>query len=246
MDEQQFVENYKLFHIINTMMPRPEPIEMAFTETVKFMPSLKNIVEVKDSSIQGKGVFALQDILPGQIATVYPCHGFYHRGVCQFKDYKMFFKNMETSFYGNPCILDDGLLGHMVNDSARNVGNLSQLSKDNIKNCIEYLIESTQYSNCALVPGDHFVYVKATKPIAAGEELLCSYGPVYWCNNLNEEEIKALLKNYLDMCTESQRTFIFGLMFELSHIAPEVPENMFDGFANLLSMTDPSLLMNLF
>lgn len=153
-------------------------------------------VELKDSSIHGKGVFATRDINIGEIVTFYPCDyvlvkipksndhiqlgkgsEFIHTG--KLPDNILRYAHTtkhpipRMTIVGDPlCIDDSNYLGHMCNDGAK-----SHCKRDQMV----YKSISAQKMNAFLGPIDGFVFpIVAMKNIPKGTEILIHYGEDYW------------------------------------------------------------------
>jgi len=169
-------------------------------------PLQNNNIELKKSQLHGLGVFATENIEPNTIVTFYPAHAiinnnsvYLHNNI-NFEyanDYKLYFKNNIT-ISANPNIIDNTLLiGHLLNDSVciskeiEYIEHLEQLDQtEQIKkvkyDICKYLINSN--NNCQFVKNDYgFCYVKTIKFVKKGDELLLSYGPLYWLTKQRRE-----------------------------------------------------------
>ena len=240
MDEQNFVDFMEMLIIPIKMVRKPNPndIPSIITEAlsqVETFPYLKNLLEIKNSSIHGKGVFAKNNIHPNQVISLYPCHGIINGEVkyCEEKnsgDYDLLFNTnkykiklaggSDIFIYGNPYIQDEGLVGHLINDSYKDVSDLKNLNKHNIKNCLKYMLNSIKSDNCALVQCKEYVYVKTTKYINKGEELFTHYGYPFWCSELKPSELGLLMKEYILSHSESQQAYIKELFKQHCNTSP--------------------------
>ena len=140
-----------------------------------------NKVYVKQSNIEGLGVFAKNDIQCGEIVTIYPSdivrlpngNNLYYeftsdRNVTFHEKYA--YKTEYAIIAGdNTCIDDMNLVGHIVNDGCCTDG--TQKSNN------EY---HTNNNNCIYYPYHMFILIVAYKNISKDEELLVSYGLDYW------------------------------------------------------------------
>jgi len=240
MDEQHFVDFMEMLIIPIKMVRKPKPndIPSIITEAVLdsgTFPHLKNLLEIKNSSIHGKGVFAKNDIQPNQVVSLYPCHGIIigEHKYCEKKnsgDYDLLFnpneykikltRGSDIFIYGNPYFQDESLVGHLINDSYKDVSDLEHLNKHNIKNCLKYMLNSIKSDNCALVQCNEYVYVKTTKHINKGEELFTHYGIPFWCSELKPSELGLLMKEYKLSHSQSQQVYIKELFKQICHISP--------------------------
>ena len=158
-------------------------------------------VEVRSSAIHGKGVFAVQDIAAGEVATLYPADwvaymphetrrtpGHFELIIPSdrvdmpeggFLDTAYTYDVCANfSIQGDPTQHDDpNYLGHMLNDGAR-------ATVDPRSHRI-YCACTLAKSNCKFeIKNDGItVAVTAKRDITAGEELLVPYGVGYWTSH---------------------------------------------------------------
>lgn len=152
-----------------------------------------DIVEVRDSGVHGRGVFAKCDIPPRTVITCYPADVLLKKipgpgNKCSVtpktesadwanKNQQLMFRymlqiNSILSIIGNPEIAVPGYMGHMVNDGASCSGPEKEYT---------YLLASTASSNAMLSMIDDICPVIVSfKPIRAGTEVLVSYGVEHW------------------------------------------------------------------
>lgn len=243
MDEQKFVDIMEVTKILTTTTrPRGEvDIALSYYNAISHVgppPLLKNLLEVKNSDIHGKGVFAKNNIDANQVVSFYPCHGIIKKNLkyyCQEKNSgeygDLLFDSTEymiqlnriggrVFIYGNPYIQDEGSLGHLINDSYKNVSDLKHLNKHNMKLCLKYMLDAVKSNNCTLVQSNDYVYVKTTKYINKGEELLTHYGFPYWCSELKNSEVQLLFTEYAQSHSEPQQEYIKRLCNQLHHTCP--------------------------
>jgi len=242
MDEQKFVDTMDMGVLTMKMMGNRQDIDIPseITESTRkcgSFPLLQDVLEIRSSSIHGKGVFAKKDIHPNQVVTLYPCHGVmigklgycakkhrgdYEKALFNPDDYKIKLrKGSDTFIYGNPYTQDESLVGHLINDSYKDVRDFKNIDKANIPKCvIRYLISSIKSNNCALVQCEEYVYVKTTKFIHKGEELLAPYGYGYWCSEMKINEVDLLMKEYILAHSETQQKYIYFLYKQIIHTSP--------------------------
>ncbi len=211
MDETKF---RFMMNIINALYmrhhgERPTPCDL--TNTILNNPHLllqfPPAVVIKNSEIQGKGVFAIRDINKGDVITLYPCHGYSPTGNPEkFKTIlnpKIVHAELELiksgshsthgngiKIYGSPSIKCPNSMGHLINDCAeeKTVENLKNLqnSDSNIKMAnaaIEYYLNAETYRNCSIIHHENYCYIKANKDITRGTELRTCYEPSYWLSD---------------------------------------------------------------
>lgn len=245
MDEQKFVDFMEVTKMLTTTTIRPSgelDFALSLYNAISHVgpPPLlpKNLLEVKNSDIHGKGVFAKNNIDANQVVSLYPCHGIIKGNLkyyCQEKNSgeygDLLFDSTEymiqlnriggrVFIYGNPYIQDEGSLGHLINDSYKNVSDLKHLNKHNMKLSLKYMLDSVKSNNCTLVQCNDYVYVKTTKYINKGEELFTNYGFAYWCSELKFNEVELLFMEYIQSHSESQQEYIKRLLNQLHHTAP--------------------------
>ena len=170
------------------------------------VPIKHNTIELRASSIHGKGVFATEDIPKDTIITYYPAHAITENGkfIPNDKD-PDFIKNREEicrhygqyislpeniELIGNPNNTSNHLLlGHMINDPVGNVyknvnfEDTKDLTK--YKNLVaEYYIQGSKKRNSKIVFDEKNIVaaVISTKEIKKDEEILMYYEPQYWFN----------------------------------------------------------------
>ena len=180
-----------------------------------------DVIEVKDSKIHGKGVFAKQDIKTGSVVTLYPVDGYsddnktYHitdkltDKTNTFDDHS-YVVNDDLKIVADASKFDNPVqLGHMINDSVGNtfVGTTVHNIKDGV---YEYVMKSN--NNCSIKVNQKYglIYVVVTRNIDAGEELLTSYSPAFWFSRVSDD-----LKLFYEVCSEGKmaeflQTNVFG------------------------------------
>jgi hypothetical protein len=154
-------------------------------------------VVLKESPGKGMGVFTTKTFRKDAFVTVYPSHMVgmlldsermawvasreYTSEYAEKlgKDYAQ--KIMGGFIAGDPALLDEGL-GHMVNDGARSrspadVEVYRRVSKAK-GNVIPHVLSALPYDIQAAT-----VFMRATRDIEIGEELLYSYGAAYWSDD---------------------------------------------------------------
>lgn len=150
-------------------------------------------IEVKNSLIHGKGVFATNFIKKGSLITLYPPHiigltneSKMHTG-CLLpdvtveelpEDYKFTSPILKFTLYGIPSQYSNKrLMGHMLNDAASiGVKEKSQL----FLNKFTYIQDSLK-NNCEFfIIDSYFVGIVSKRDILKGEELTVTYGDMYW------------------------------------------------------------------
>lgn len=162
---------------------------------------LNKLIEIKDSNIHNKGVFAICDIPEKTILTFYPCHGY---SICLDKirtssdesnflltGCDEFFKSDVSNDYEfsvtnnfhicgiNSKTSNFNLLGHMINDSCGQT--FTEYTQTDIRNgIVKYVYYSHSNCRCFANKKNGYVYVIATKNIKKGEECFFSYEPSYW------------------------------------------------------------------
>jgi len=189
--------------------------KMKFVEDMFLLGHLRPVtlkyasnIEVKNSKIHGRGVFAKTKIPKNTVVTFYPPHAIHLDTdlidveesmdfIKKVKEYK-YDKLYGTSEYsynysflniiGDPNRTDNPqLLGHMLNDAVGNIFygiNFDQLSdKIFFKNTVaKYIILGMKNRNCIIKYHKKYplAYILTTRDIEKDEELLLLYGTVYW------------------------------------------------------------------
>jgi hypothetical protein len=154
-------------------------------------------VVLKESPGKGMGVFATKAFKKDSFVAVYPSHmvgteldGERVAWMCN-REYTMEYVNKLSKDYGqkimggviagDPALLEDGM-GHMVNDGARSrspadVEVYKRISKAK-ENVIPHILSGLPYDI-----QEATVFMRATRDIEIGEELLYSYGAAYWSDD---------------------------------------------------------------
>jgi hypothetical protein len=199
MLEEQFNETMKLMTMaaIQTCKSRYEIMLRLSLGGAPGMDPPKNMfpVELKNSKLHGKGVFAVQSIKKGELITMYPAHAVAYvdgkgatKVVCYDKEkqqnnfslkYAQFMYNtgLEKVFIvGNPEIeVTSAGIGHFVNDPYPDINMLEtnpKTFKAVGKAYIDYELRTQQSTNAKIVSKHLYAYVVATKDIEPGEEVL--------------------------------------------------------------------------
>lgn len=187
--------------LVETGQTTMEAIELCLVTHVAgvVLESILNIPvrsEVRPSSVAGLGVFALVDIEPGQIVTLYPAHCLINRkrpddsnclvnpslptelaininrDIDLLTQYMYSFENI--NIVGHPKMpLAPHYHGHMINDSCT----LAQQG-DN------YDKYSTQHANVDFLIVPAAVAMVALQKVPAGGEFFNSYGEEYWKSHM--------------------------------------------------------------
>ena len=161
--------------------------------------------ELRDSPGKGKGVFMLEPVKKGRYVTVYPSHAVFRccvdldregvHGTKQvfdtighmqsveitdekFAKYTLGAKYKNLVIMGDPSICAPHALGHMINDKARSKSVKDEGIYTNVSTRGQNVTPETLFieENDTLP----VIFMKATRDIAANEELFYSYGLNYW------------------------------------------------------------------
>jgi SET domain-containing protein len=150
------------------------------------LPEL-NKVYLDKSKIDGLGVFAKENLIKGEIISMYPSdivrlhqqNHYYEARSDQVKDnndineryaYKL---NDYCSIMGDQNLINNtNLVGHFINDGSQTDGSYQHNQ--------EYNIKTHQTRNCKYYPYRLFVLIVTTKNVEKDEELLVPYGIDYW------------------------------------------------------------------
>ena len=184
---------------------------------VNYPPPLKysKDIEIRDSKLHGKGVFAKTHIPKNTIITFYPAHAIglnddliianadldFSKVIKKCKYDKLYGTSDYSYDYnflnliGNPKQIDNELLlGHMLNDAVGNI--FSNISYENIQNTLlfknttsKYIIWGTKKRNCIIQYHMKYplAYILTTRDIMKDEELLIMYGSTYWFDHTYEK-----------------------------------------------------------
>jgi len=188
-----------------------------------------NRVHVDASSIAGagKGLFASQKILAGEVFTCYPGDALLFRSASADDSLDVLFgehvpshrrdasrvaasearayeiptrhEGAPVGLVGDPELAHQpAYLGHMVNDCAT----LTSSAADSVA---QYALTAAKTANAAHVPveGCHMASI-ALKDIEEGEEVTCSYGPRYWLSRLGCT-VSEMQRAELDLGVELRR-----------------------------------------
>lgn len=158
-------------------------------------------VALGKSVIHGRGLFATETIEPQTILSFYPVHilsvddRIEHTGQdldqnlleLYERDYKFTRPGNACSIIGNPEQVAQPCLSHMVNDGGLNI--FSRLDpellrdREYCKHLLQaYYSKVKKRANCCHLwnKTNSVACLQALKPINKGEELLVTYGAVYW------------------------------------------------------------------
>jgi hypothetical protein len=165
-----------------------------------------NFVEVKNSNVHGRGLFATRNMPPNVIITYYPAHAIIMGRTCHISDNnKKFGRNIEIiskeysrylsfdkdiQIIGNPNNVSNPLLlGHMINDGGCNIFKDVEYEKTKditkFKNLFaEYYILGSKRVNCHFCVDNNEICISVVtkRKINKGEELFALYDPIYWFN----------------------------------------------------------------
>jgi SET domain-containing protein len=244
MDEQEFVDSIenliKYLKEIKQISDIHLPLEITELQSKNHIFPLSTYVEVKPSTIHGNGIFARTNIEKGKVVSLYPCHGIFVSSsgyfLEKYKDiaysdpiiqkYKVKLSRQDDSeVFAIPYIKDNGLLGHLINDSYRSISDFKDINKDITyfgKTITKYMLNSIACDNCRLIVTPNYIYLKTIRDINEGEELVNSYSYPYWCaeeSNIPMNEINTLIESYvLSLSNEEKMMFtnIYNTFINLS------------------------------
>jgi len=180
-------------------------IEFPFRISDIILTNCKNDkIEIRDSKIHGKGLFAKEDIKKNSIITCYPIHALVLKSK---KKQRTVFKNESEKFeinfnyalnvkknvkykgkkyhviaIGNPKKINKTIfLGHMINDSSSFKIENENITLNELKTIIgKYCINSKNNCKIQCIFDSYFHCIVASKDIKRDEELFASYGFQYW------------------------------------------------------------------
>lgn len=155
-------------------------------------------VEVRDAGAKGRGVFATRDIKKGEVVTMYPAHavGIDHYEKRGNTTWEMSLPNMGDhivdyiwtvkkgiNIAGAKYVTYPATCGHIINYAASVDLVKEILAKGSGgKRSKQYAKDSTKGSNVKCEFQHNVAAIRASKDIARGDELLISYGALYWEN----------------------------------------------------------------
>lgn len=149
-------------------------------------------VEVRPSTY-GNGLFATRSIAKGTLITIYPAHliidftkdipriyNYSEKDSEEDPDYAVAFTD-KILYQGNPQYYGGLCYGHMINDPCTFVGDFNHATRRNIDMLIHrYKRQASLRANTEFHRSTYFIWIRATKNISPGEEILLSYGHKYW------------------------------------------------------------------
>lgn len=188
MEEDKFIsivkEMYNFFYLIGK-----NDIDFMISTSIAPIPLGEDHLEIRNSEIDGKGVFAKVDFPKNLVITLYPCHcirlsdnsHYFSQGQFEIDDRYLFKFSSNCSIIGNPSFTSNSnLLGHMINSHSKL--EIRTNEEQEIRHAVcKYLIKSKGANNCEFcIWNKNICYIKTTKDIAKDEELVLSYSPIYW------------------------------------------------------------------
>lgn len=173
-----------------------------------------------DKAKHGRGLFATRDIEPDELLTYYPCHYLKETGIHDLSyalltqpnspapwsddlqdhhDYAFDIYKTKAHNYSivadptRPCV--PWLACHFANDCVENVMELRRFSvpKTLARNWIKYDRATLKRQNASMRCKDDVVSLHSIKPIKMNEEVLTSYGFLYWLNR-SDQDVKRILE----------------------------------------------------
>lgn len=160
-------------------------------------------IEVRDSGIHGKGLFATQFIPAGTPVALYPMNAVINRNepapglpgafftygdqMPDMKTYRFDVGHRKLAYVGNPNKQVAGYLGHFMNDGYPHTDRLKDGSFEEVW---RYVHAEQKCNNCIYKKGSYLVSIVTMKDVKPGEELTVAYNPFYWIHsNRTPEEI---------------------------------------------------------
>ena len=184
---EYFQRSVDVHHIDSVHKELGKAIEMHF----RFQEfGEESSVEVRDSPIHGKGVFAVRDIKKFDLLCFYDGEVKTKKEIIKEKtgnkEYWMSHPTKPNSILcGYPIPLNKHGVGQLVNDAK--ILDIKELDfKKGIKDCEEYTIESKRLSNVSFVGHGKPFQLFATRDIKEGEELFLHYGYKMWLQEFSE------------------------------------------------------------
>ena len=151
-------------------------------------------VDVRDSKVHGKGVFATRDIAENEFVCIFDGDLLKVEQILKEKRHRD--KDQKTYWMSHPRDPDLILCGFKVPQSRLGVGQLINDGKKpviedldfkiGIKACEEYVVESRRMQNVAFAPDGKDFHIHAKRNIAKGEELFLHYGYKMWLRTMGE------------------------------------------------------------
>jgi hypothetical protein len=199
------IERIELLNELRALKNLTKMINSDMVNDITMLPLLIESAECKESKIHGKGVFASRNIKCGEIITVYPSdiilksinNGSSSKVRAGYRMDKIYGENFELdnckkwvndymfdcdkeiSIAGDPMLCSDStFLGHMCNDVAK--------CPNNKKGIEIYYKVCIARCNGAFLYNDelNIVFVLARQDINKGDEILVSYGHIYWTSKV--------------------------------------------------------------
>jgi hypothetical protein len=243
--EEQFnkVQNF-LIDIVVKHNGNLDNEDISFRFGDQYAPNITSLfpVEVRDSTIHGKGVFTTQPVKKGDVLTRYPCEQICYNFDGLFKiiknekstgDFDIKYAQTLRSpcesvikyIYGNPKNYNNQFCGHLINDSYIDVEKLQTLNDCDLEVfgnlTLDYTLRTLHTSNCAIRYTEYYAYVVALKDIDVNTELLCPYGWAYWCNDLSPLTLKQKFETYLKNLPDRKKQAVCKILqdyFKMSMI----------------------------
>lgn len=156
-------------------------------------PACESYLEVKPSKY-GNGVFATKDIPKNTWVTLYPAHlivdmrdpqtkVYGPRTVPEDPNYALQFKE-GILIQGDPAHYGGMCYGHMLNDPFDSVELFDRATETTIGFLVKCYKDATEKANCEFRNTGRFMWIRSTKKIRKGQELLVPYGYKYWMKNV--------------------------------------------------------------
>ena len=226
-NEETMTKAFTLKRLIKESIGRNEndiETELFIENTETPYELIDDNVEVRDSAVHGKGVFACDDIEKGKVVTYYPAHClmlnevktkddkeynslFSHDNFELDDDYKIKVDS-KYAIYGNKNNISNNLLlGHMINDSRNIVIDEENNIEEELKTKItDYMRNSN--NNCTKMMNERLgvCYIKTTKEVKKDEELFMSYQPSFWITKEQNEIFLELLRKDVNFNLELRGT----------------------------------------
>ena len=186
--EDLIQKSYKKEIIMHNIDSKPHEVDKGKIKCLRSTSCVINKVEIKQSEIHGKGVFAKKNIKIGELITFYPGDTveYYWNGMNKELGRVLYWGEsvIDTHTYacavgenhaiiGNPRFEDASYAGHLINDAGKHNSSVESME--------EYYKDDKLKTNCDFYFfNDLHVGIRATKNVKAGEELLIPYGNGYW------------------------------------------------------------------
>lgn len=222
--KEDFKQQMETFNFMLTVAYKDPLVAMSMSAMDELPEGI--LTEVKESPIQGVGLFAKKDITAGQFITMYPIHQYAVKSDDGIWKMKSVFNDVEpydgygldiddnVQIYGCPTFHSNPMFnGHIANDPVMSLDH-----SDMNKFILSYYLATKVKGNAKYEKNKHMVSLVAVKDIKAGEEILVPYSLPYWFSHFGVDT-DTMMKNfvkYLESQPVQKHKFIVDLMVEVT------------------------------